>query len=99
MELSIYSLFKVNIENLVRSKVIICKNFNIQPSELMRMPYWEFEMTVKECEEIAEEEKKQQEEQEGKYRPPSMNSYQRQQNQMMRGYQSRMPSMPAMPRM
>ena len=66
------------------------------------MPYWEFEMTVKECEEIAEEEKRQHEEQEGKYRPPSMNNYQYQHNQMMRGYQNsygRMSSMPSMPKM
>jgi hypothetical protein len=105
MESSIYSLFKVSIENLVQNKVVICKNFRIQPSELMRMPYWEYELTIKECERIAEEEKKKHEEQEGKYRTPSMSQYQRQQNQMMRGYQNnygsygRMPSMPSAPAM
>lgn len=65
----------------------------------MTMPYWEYELTVKECEKIAEEEKKQQEEEQGKYHTPSMSQYQRQSNQMMRGYQNRMPSMPSMPRM
>ena len=64
----------------------------------MRMPYWEFEMTVKECEEIAEEEKKQQEEQEGKYKTPNANNYQQRSREMMRGY-GRMPSMPSMPKM
>lgn len=65
----------------------------------MKLPYWEYEMTLKECEEIAEEEKKQQEEQQdGKYNAPSMSQYQRQQSQMMRGYQNRIPSMPAMPK-
>lgn len=67
------------------------------------MPYWEFEMTIKECEAIAEEEKRQQEEQEGKYRPPSTRSYQQQSRDMMRGYNNsgfgRMPSMPSMPKM
>lgn len=68
------------------------------------MPYWEYELTIKECERIAEEEKKQQEEQEGKYKTPNMSQYQRQQSQMMRGYQGnygRMPSIsptPAMPK-
>ena len=64
----------------------------------MCMPYWEYELTMKECEKIAEEEKKQQDAQQGKYRPPSMNQYQRQTNQMMHGYQNRTPSMPSMPK-
>lgn len=67
------------------------------------MAFWEYEMTIKECEELADEEKKQQEEQEGKYHSPSMSQYQHQQGQMMRGYQNlygRMPKMstPAMPK-
>ena len=99
MELSIYLLFKVDIENLVRSKVVICKNFNIQPSELMCMPYWEFELTLKECEKIAEEDKKRQEDENGQYSPPNMNQYQRQTNQMMRTYQSKLPSIPSAPKM
>ena len=64
----------------------------------MRMPYWEYEMTIKECEALAEEEKKQQEEQEGKYKPPSMGQYQKQSQNMMRGAGG-MPSMPSMPKM
>ena len=101
MALSTYSLFKVNIENLVQSKVVICKNFNIQPSELERMAYWEYEMTVKECEKIAEEEKKRQEEQQDGQ--PGAKGYQSQANRMMRSYQSQMPripnpTMPKMPR-
>ena len=99
MELSIYLLFKVDIENLVRSKVIICRNFHIQPSELMIMPYWEFELTRKECERIAEEEKKKQDEQQDEYQPPNMGQYNRQANQMMNRYQGRMPSTPKIPKL
>jgi hypothetical protein len=99
MVLSIYLLFKVNIENLVANKVNICKNFYIQPSELERMPYWEYEMTVKECEKIAEEEKKRQEEENKQY-GGSFNpkSYQHQASRMMNNY-PKMPSMPSMPKM
>lgn len=67
------------------------------------MPYWEFEMTIKECEAIAEEEKKKHEEQEGKYGRMNPKAYQRQTRDMMRGYNTgsngfgRMPSMPSMP--
>lgn len=100
MELSIYLLFKVNIENLVVNKVIICKNFHIQPSELERMPYWEYEMTLKECEKIAEEEKKQHEEESNKnqmsgFRP---SDYRRQADRMMHQNSFKMPSMPSMPK-
>lgn len=63
------------------------------------MPYWEFELTMKECEKIAEEEKKQQEEKQGEYKPPSMGQYHRQADQMMNKYQNRMPSIPSTPKM
>jgi hypothetical protein len=63
------------------------------------MPYWEFELTLKECEKIAEEDKKRQEDENGQYSPPNMNQYQRQTNQMMRTYQSKLPSIPSAPKM
>lgn len=83
---------------MVRNKVNISKNFQIQPSEIMKMPYWEYEMTLKECENIADEEKKMQEDEQNKYKTPSISQYQRQSNQMMNGYQSRIPSMPSIPK-
>lgn len=64
----------------------------------MYIPYWEYEMILRECENIAEEEKKSQEEEQGKYGNPSLNHIQHQSNQMMRGYQNRMPSIPSMPK-
>lgn len=81
---------------MVASKVVICKNFNIQPSEIERMAYWEYEMSVKECEKIVEEEKKQQEDSEKShnYNP---RSYQNRADHMMKGY--RTPAMPKMPQM
>lgn len=63
------------------------------------MPYWEFELTLKECEKIAEEEKKRQEDENDQYTPPSMNQYQRQTDRMMRSYQSRLPSTPSLPKL
>ena len=62
------------------------------------MAYWEYEMSVKECEKIVEEEKKQQEESEkgngSRYNP---HSYQNRADHMMKGY--RTPAMPKMPQM
>ena len=60
------------------------------------MAFWEYEMTLKCCEELAEEEKKNSEEQESKYSP---HKYQRQAQQMTRGYNNSMPKMPSIPSM
>ena len=82
---------------MVANKKVLCKHFNIQPSELERMPFWEYEMSIKECEKIAEEEKKQQEDESGKYNMHNYNpsNYQKQANRMMSN--QKMPSMPKMP--
>ena len=53
------------------------------------MAFWEYETTVKACEELAEEEKAAQE---GQSKGYNMNDYQRQQRNMMRNY-----SMPKIP--
>lgn len=70
----------------------------MQPSEVERMPYWEWEMSLEECQSIVEEEKKQHEEQEKGHR---ISDYQSQARRMMGGYgygtPARMPRMPSMP--
>ena len=43
MESVTYSLFLVDIRNLVRNKLNICKEYHIQPSEIDRMPFYEYE--------------------------------------------------------
>ena len=81
--------------------MILCKNFNIQPSELERMPFWEYELSIKECEKMVEEEKKRQEEDNdkyGQYRDKfNPRSYQNQAQRMMNN--QKLPSMPSMPKM
>lgn len=90
---SIYSLWKVNIENLVVNKVHICRNFHIQPSEIERLPYWEYEMMMKEMNETADKENKGQEE--GKYDPKHyMDHAMSSSNKMMSSHMPKMPSMP-----
>lgn len=84
---------------MVQSKALLCKNFNIQPSEIERMPHWEWEYYLEECEKIAEEEKKKQEEQEKGH---SMGNYQTQARRVMNGYgngynMSKLPSIPSVP--
>ena len=94
MASSLYSQFQINIENLVRNKVALVRNFNIQPSEIDRMAYWEYEYFTKFANEMIEEEKKQQEEGSEDY---SMDSMKRSSNSMMKNAQSqfKMPKMPS----
>lgn len=67
MVLSAYLLFKVNIENLVRGKLVIVKEFYIQPSEIDRMPYWEYETIREDINDYLKEKQKQNEQQEKEY--------------------------------
>ena len=67
MEQSIYSLYKIDLKNLVQNKVALVKNFYIQPSEIDRMPFWEYELFFKEVNKYVKEENKRQEEENKKY--------------------------------
>ena len=94
MALSIYSLFKVNIANLVQNKARLAYTCHTPPSEVDRMPYWEYEEFMKAMQDIIEEENKRQEEAEkGKSSKYNPNSYQKQARRSI----PRMPSAPRMP--
>lgn len=94
MASSLYSQFQINIENLVRNKVALVRNFHIQPSEIDRMPYWEYEYFTKFANEMIEEENKQQKEGNEDY---SMDAMERRSNSMMKNASSnfKMPKMPS----
>lgn len=66
-ERAVYHLFQIDIPNLITIKVNLAKNFRLQPSEIDRMPFWEYEMFIKEFSERVEEENKEQQEQMDKY--------------------------------
>lgn len=42
--------------NFIKTKAILAKEYHIQPSELEQMPVWEYELFVKEINEIVKEE-------------------------------------------
>ena len=48
IEKAIFSLFRIDVINLIRNKVSLAKNFHIQPSELEIMPMWEYELFMDE---------------------------------------------------
>ena len=49
-------LFRIDIVNFIKIKAILSKEFHIQPSEIEMMPAWEYEMFVKELNNIVKEE-------------------------------------------
>ena len=86
-------MFRINLENLIKNKIYIAREYHIQPSEIDKIPFYEYEIYLEQMNLIAkkqeEENRKQQEEYEGMR--SSMNPA-----KMMNGMKSGM-SMPKMP--
>lgn len=80
MESVVYSIYKVNVVNSVRNSLFICREYHIQPSEILRMPYWIYEEYLANIKDIQKKEEKEQKDQDKRY------------NNMM----PKMPSMPKM---
>ena len=59
-EEAIYHLFMVDPMDLISIKAQLCKAFSIQPSEIDKMAFWEFELFTKELERLVKEENEQQ---------------------------------------
>ena len=61
----IYGLYRIDLVNLIKNKIIISKEYHIQPSEIDRLQFYEYEIYLEQlnliAEQQAEENKKQQE--------------------------------------
>ncbi len=53
--------------NLVKSKLFICREWHVQPSEIDRLQYFEFEQMCEEIEKYNKEQEKQSKEQQKQY--------------------------------
>lgn len=60
-------LFMIDVVNLITTKVSLSKNFRIQPSEIDRMPYWEYEIFLMKLNEQVKEENDKQKAEMDKY--------------------------------
>ena len=89
MESVTCSLFLVDIRNLVRNKLNIAKEYHIQPSEIDRMPFYEYEYMLEDINADIKEQEKRQKEEEKKYGNISTPNY----NQMMSNMSKSMPKM------
>ena len=55
-ESSLFSLFKISLENFFKTKFYIYKHLHLQPSELEAMEYYEFHYLVKDLLEFLQKE-------------------------------------------
>ena len=56
IESALFSLFKIDIINYIKVKSILAKEFHIQPSEIDKMPAWEYELFMREINNLVKEE-------------------------------------------
>lgn len=61
IESAIFNMFKIDIVNLIKIKVSLAKEFHIQPSEIDKMVFWEYELFMKELNISVKEDNKRQE--------------------------------------
>lgn len=86
MESALYSMWSINVRNLVQNKFIICREYHIQPSEIDRMLMFEYEYLLEDIRTYNKQQEEQQKKDERKYnfKQPNM-------NQMMSGAQASIP--------
>lgn len=97
IESAIFGLFKIDISNYIKVKSLLAKEFHIQPSEIDKMPAWEYELFMKEINNAVKEEneRNQTEMDKSDYSKITDSKYiERQQRSMERSAYKKMPSMP-----
>lgn len=93
MEYALYSLWKINVIDLIKIKASLSKQFHIQPSEIDKMNFWEYEYYVTMINDMVKEENKDQQSQMSKY---GVDKYTNP-NNIKKYTNPKMPSTPKMP--
>lgn len=92
MEQALYSMYRVNLRNLVKNKLYIAHEWHIPPSEVDKLVYYEYEWILEEINEYNKEQEKQQKEEKKQYEGinknmPNMNNI----GNTMKNYQNSLP--------
>lgn len=91
-------MYRVDVRNLVKNKLYLCRDYHIQPSEIDRMAFFEYEYMLEDVKQIQKEQEKEQEkrDKEQESMKHSMNP-----NTMMRNMSQSLPNvkMPSIPQM
>jgi hypothetical protein len=56
IESAIFSILRIDLVELIKMKAALAKAFHIQPSEIDKMPMWEYEIFVMKLNELVQEE-------------------------------------------
>lgn len=74
MESALYSIWAINLRNLARNKLHICREWHIQPSEIDKLPYYQYEEYLELIQEHNKEEEKRRKQDEKNHKIPNMTS-------------------------
>lgn len=91
MEQALYSMFRVNLRNLVKNKLWIAKDWHICPSEIDKLVYYEYEWMLEEINDHNKEQEKKSKEEQKQY--DSMKQSMPNLSNMTRSMQKGMPNM------
>ena len=67
IEYAIFSLFRINLVENIKIKAALAKQFHIQPSELDKMYFWEYELFIMQINDLVKSENDQQKAEMDKY--------------------------------
>lgn len=97
LERAIMQLFMIDIMAHIETKAALAKNLRIQPSEVDRMPFWEYEYFLKALSNMVKEENDKQEKEMAKYGVKDALSSSNPKNisKMMSSATPKMPQMPS----
>lgn len=62
--LLIYATYRIDIEQMIKNRLYICKDYHLQPSEIDKMPYYEYEIILEEIKAIQKDQEKENKRQE-----------------------------------
>ena len=67
IESAIFSLWKIDLMNFVKTKATLSKEFRIQPTEIDKMPMWEYELFLQHINNLVKDENENQQKEMDKY--------------------------------
>lgn len=92
MEQALYLLWRVNLRNLVKNKLYICRDWHMQPSEIDKMVYFEYEQILEEINDFNKEQEKRNKQEQQQYDKMMQQSRKNANyNQMYKNAQSTLP--------
>ena len=93
IERGLFAIWRMDLVEYIKIKAALAKQFHIQPSELENMPFWEYEIFIKQINALVKDENDQQKAQMDKYHVDEYMDMARPKNmqKMMSGMQPKTP--------